>query len=230
MTEEGEKRLKAIQEFTDLGSGYKIAQRDLMIRGAGDILGAEQAGFIDAIGLDLYLSLLSEAVEERKTGKKAPPREPIQMVEVDAYIPDEYAVKADKLSMYREIEDVSSIDGLMSLMKRIRDVYGRFPTPLKNLFEKKRIDLLLKEEEFSSYESGKEYFDVYLSPKFSRIPGIGFDLFSLLQEDMGFIKVSFADKKLRVSVKVHEGWFSLLGKVVTGIHRLYLKKKDEARA
>jgi transcription-repair coupling factor (superfamily II helicase) len=62
------KTLQAIQEFTELGSGYKIAQRDLMIRGAGDIFGAEQAGFIDTVGLDLYMKLLNEAIEEKKTG------------------------------------------------------------------------------------------------------------------------------------------------------------------
>jgi transcription-repair coupling factor (superfamily II helicase) len=63
------KRLKSIQEFTELGSGYKIAQRDLMIRGAGDILGSEQAGFIDDVGIDLYLKLLNDAIA-RKEGKE----------------------------------------------------------------------------------------------------------------------------------------------------------------
>ena len=68
LTDDGRKRLKAIQEFTELGSGYKIAQRDLMIRGAGDILGAEQAGFIDSVGIDMYIKLLNEK-QWRKNGK-----------------------------------------------------------------------------------------------------------------------------------------------------------------
>ena len=65
LTDDGRKRLKAIQEFTELGSGYKIAQRDLMIRGAGDILGPEQAGFIDSVGIDMYIKLLNETMAEK---------------------------------------------------------------------------------------------------------------------------------------------------------------------
>jgi transcription-repair coupling factor (superfamily II helicase) len=103
MNEDAQKRLQAIQEFTELGSGYKIAQRDLMIRGAGDILGAEQAGFIDTVGLDLYMKLLNEAIEEKKTGVPTPEPKPNKLFNIDAYIPKDYAVSSDKIELYQEL-------------------------------------------------------------------------------------------------------------------------------
>ena len=105
MNQDAIKRLKAIQDFTELGSGYKIAQRDLMIRGAGDILGPEQAGFIDSVGLDLYMQLLNEAIEEQKTGlKKAPPKSRT-LYDIDAYIPKIYAIASDKIELYQDLEN-----------------------------------------------------------------------------------------------------------------------------
>lgn len=226
MTEEGEKRLKAIQEFTDLGSGYKIAQRDLMIRGAGDILGPEQAGFIDAIGLDLYLSMLSEAVEERKTGKKKEERKANKLLGIDAYIPDDYAINSDKLQMYREIENIKNNEELQEYMKKTRDIYGRFPLPLERLFEKKRLDILLAGEEFGSLEEQSDSVDLYLSNSFSKISGIGVALFDALTPLLPFIRVSFADRKLRVSLRKEDDWFANLIRLVHLIHKVYRNKID----
>ena len=100
LNEKAQKRLKALQDFTELGSGYKIAQRDLMIRGAGDILGPEQAGFIDSIGLDMYIKLLNDAVKEKMEGKIE--EEDVEInptLDIDAYIPNSYAkVGACKIS------------------------------------------------------------------------------------------------------------------------------------
>ncbi len=88
MNEEASKRLKAIKEFAQLGSGYKIAMRDLSIRGSGDILGGEQAGFIDSVGFDMYMKILQEAIDE-KTGEKPEEKEvPIQNINIEGYIPE----------------------------------------------------------------------------------------------------------------------------------------------
>ena len=118
MNDEAQKRLTAIQEFTELGSGYKIAQRDLLIRGAGDILGPEQAGFIDSVGLDLYLKLLNEAVTERKTGEALKEPTPKKLFTIDAYIPKEYASESDKLQLYQELEDIKSERDLQAFILR----------------------------------------------------------------------------------------------------------------
>src|SRR5699024_507990 len=93
LTEVSEKRLQAIKEFTELGSGFKIAMRDLSIRGAGNLLGSQQHGFIDSVGLDLYSQMLKEAIESRRTAKavaKVQPFKPELNLLVDAYIPETY--------------------------------------------------------------------------------------------------------------------------------------------
>ena len=96
LTEESKKRLKAIQDFTELGSGYKIAQRDLLrdllIRGAGDILGKEQAGFIDEVGIDMYIRLLNETISEKQGKKEESITKNIHALsDLDAYVPKEFA-------------------------------------------------------------------------------------------------------------------------------------------
>src|SRR5699024_12727809 len=93
LTEVSEKRLQAIKEFTELGSGFKIAMRDLSIRGAGNLLGKEQHGFIDSVGFDLYSQMLKEAIDSRKLGKPTKavqPFNPELLLSVDAYIPETY--------------------------------------------------------------------------------------------------------------------------------------------
>nr|MCR5490962.1 transcription-repair coupling factor [Bacilli bacterium] len=146
MKEDGRKRLQAIQEFTELGSGYKIAQRDLMIRGAGDILGPEQAGFIDSVGLDLYLKLLHDAVENKRTGQEPPAPVAKKLFNIDAYIPKEYAVQSDKIQLYQALEDVKDDKQLAVFGQNMKDVYGKIPKEVELLIQKKRIDLLTEEE------------------------------------------------------------------------------------
>ena len=91
LTDVAEKRLQAVKEFTELGSGFKIAMRDLSIRGAGNLLGSQQHGFIDSVGFDLYTQMLEEAIQEKQTGNK---KEEVHDIEIvlgtDAYISDEY--------------------------------------------------------------------------------------------------------------------------------------------
>src|SRR5690606_40852552 len=105
LSEVSEKRLQAIKEFTELGSGFKIAMRDLAIRGAGNLLGAEQHGFIDSVGFDLYSQLLKEAIDARKEQKPIEADRlfnPELQLTVDAYIPDSYiGDEKDKVEWYR---------------------------------------------------------------------------------------------------------------------------------
>ena len=146
LNEKAQKRLKALQDFTELGSGYKIAQRDLMIRGAGDILGPEQAGFIDSIGLDMYIKLLNDAVKEKMEGKVE--EEDIEInptLDIDAYIPNSYAKEGDKIELYQEILHAPTLFELETIKTKTRDVYGRLPEEVESLFAKRSIDLLTKE-------------------------------------------------------------------------------------
>ena len=138
LKEEAEKRLAAIKEFTDLGSGFKIAMRDLEIRGAGNILGAEQHGHIEAVGYDLYCKMLNEAVAALKGQKKEDTDsfETSVEMEVDAYIPASY-IKSEfhKLEMYKRIADIENVEELNDCKDELTDRFGHFPESVSNLME-----------------------------------------------------------------------------------------------
>jgi transcription-repair coupling factor (superfamily II helicase) len=223
MNEDAQKRLEAIQEFTELGSGYKIAQRDLMIRGAGDILGSEQAGFIDSIGLDLYLKLLNQAILEKKTGQVTPPPKANKMFSIDAYIPKDYATNSDKIELYQELENAKSNEELMSIKKNMKDIYGKLPSEVELLFNKKRIDLLSSNVEFESVEEAESTIDILMKDQFSLINGIGVELFNVLSPYLNDVKVSFLERKLRIRLLKNDGWMGKLEKVLGLIHEVYLR-------
>ncbi|MEA5632314.1 helicase-related protein, partial [Bacillus velezensis] len=129
LTEVAEKRLQAIKEFTELGSGFKIAMRDLTIRGAGNLLGAQQHGFIDSVGFDLYSQMLKEAIEERKgdTAKTEQFETEID-VELDAYIPETYIQDGkQKIDMYKRFRSVATIEEKNELQDEMIDRFGNYP-------------------------------------------------------------------------------------------------------
>ena len=144
LSEQSHKRLKSIKEFTQLGSGYKIAMRDLTIRGAGDMLGPQQAGFIDQVGLDLYLEMLADAIKKKqgKVVEKKPDK--VAQVQLDGYIPKVFTENdGDKLELYQHIKKIENTDQLMDYENRIEDLFGKIPKQVKNLFEQKKLDLFV---------------------------------------------------------------------------------------
>ncbi|HOA34905.1 MAG TPA: transcription-repair coupling factor [Bacillota bacterium] len=146
ITESAKKRLQAIKEFTELGSGFKVALRDLEIRGAGNILGAEQHGFMVEIGFDLYCRLLEEAVAKIKN---LPPRQeepqPRLELKVNAYLPASYITNQDqKIDFYRRIYTLVSVEELREVEEEMRDRYGALPPPVKNLLEAASLRLLAR--------------------------------------------------------------------------------------
>lgn len=222
-----QKRLKTIQDFAELGSGFKIAQRDLMIRGAGDILGPEQAGFIDSIGLDLYLKMLNEVIEEKKTGITHETPKPVKMLQIDAYIPGEYATKEDKIQLYQEIENAKTEQALKDIKKKVRDVYGKIPDEVNLLFKKRRIDILLTGEEFEDVSEYSEAIEIKLSKKFSEINGIGNCLFESLQSYLDKIQVTYMQKVLRIRLKKEGNWLLDFETIVEVISTIYKKLSNK---
>jgi len=221
LNEQASKRLKAIQEFTELGSGYKIAQRDLMIRGAGDILGPEQAGFIASVGLDMYLQLLSEAIEEKKTGIATPRVEVAPTLMVNAYIPEQYADKKDKVELYQKIETAKDFIALDGLQKYIRDLYGRLPEEVETLLKKRYFDILTSSPALDSWQETKAYLDILCADAFTTLPQAGTLLFQSLQAQLQFIKVTYAQRKLRIRLFKQGSWFDNLVTVIEAIVKVY---------
>ncbi len=130
LSEIAEKRLTAIREFSQFGSGFKIAMRDLEIRGAGNMLGAEQHGHIEAVGYDLYLELLSEAVAMLKNGETAyvPKRDCQVDIQIDAHIPESYIESyPQRIAIYKRIADIHTEADAMDVTDELIDRYGEPP-------------------------------------------------------------------------------------------------------
>ena len=148
ITDDARRRLKAIEEFSDLGSGFNIAMQDLDIRGAGNLLGAEQSGFITDMGFEVYQSILSEAMEELgvETGITSKAKNDYYVedciVETDqpAFIPDDYIdINAEKIRIYKQLDALRSDKELDRYAIGLEDRFGRLPMEVKNLFDVVKI-------------------------------------------------------------------------------------------
>ncbi|MEO4055551.1 transcription-repair coupling factor [Solibacillus sp. CAU 1738] len=141
LTDVAEQRLQAIKEFTELGSGFKIAMRDLSIRGAGNLLGAQQHGFIDSVGFDLYSQMLEEAIEERRTGVKAEEKPEVEiLLHTDAYIPDAYIPDGyQKIQMYKRIKSMEQEQDYLEIIDELQDRFGDLPVETERLMRIARM-------------------------------------------------------------------------------------------
>ena len=134
LSETAEKRLKAIKEFTEFGSGFKIAMRDLEIRGSGNLLGAEQHGHMAAIGYDLYVKLLEETMAELKGEKIDRYEDTVIEINVDAYISTKYIKNQNhKIEIYKKIALIRSIQDMYDIEEEIEDRFGEIPLSVSNL-------------------------------------------------------------------------------------------------
>ncbi|MFC4098727.1 transcription-repair coupling factor [Paenibacillus xanthanilyticus] len=148
LTEVAEKRLQSIKEFTELGSGFKIAMRDLAIRGAGNLLGAEQHGFIASVGFDLYSQMLADEIAKRKIGMDgaaAPVKEIVTMIDIsiDAYLPSAYIYDSiQKIEIYKKVAAVRSAEEGEDLREELIDRFGDLPQAVDNLLAVARVKAL----------------------------------------------------------------------------------------
>ncbi|MBN1418362.1 MAG: transcription-repair coupling factor, partial [Planctomycetes bacterium] len=143
MHPDAEKRLRAIEEFSHLGAGFQIALRDLEIRGAGNILGAEQSGHIATVGYDLYCQLLDRAVRALKGGEAArEPERPEAEIELDleAYLPEEYVPHGTgRIDLYRRIAKTGAEETIDAIAREIEDRFGPLPAPAAMLIDLQRL-------------------------------------------------------------------------------------------
>eukprot|EP00456_Euglypha_rotunda_P031509 TRINITY_DN244_c0_g1_i1.p1 TRINITY_DN244_c0_g1~~TRINITY_DN244_c0_g1_i1.p1 ORF type:complete len:1188 (-),score=321.50 TRINITY_DN244_c0_g1_i1:2622-6185(-) len=143
LTPQASRRMKAIEEFSELGAGFKIAMRDLEIRGAGNILGTEQSGHIAAVGYELYCQLLDNAVRAMKRQPIREHRHVEVTLPISAYLPEDYVpVGRPKIEMYRKLSSISSLEDLAELKAEFRDRFGPLPAPAEKLFLIRELQLL----------------------------------------------------------------------------------------
>src|SRR3954454_16640691 len=137
LTEDAAARLSTLSDYTELGSGFKIAMRDLEIRGAGNLLGDEQSGHVAAVGFELYVSMLDEAVAALAGTSADEGSEPVRIdVPVDAYVPGDYVpYEAAKIEIHRRVSGAREIADLMVLRDELEDRFGPVPEPLENLIK-----------------------------------------------------------------------------------------------
>lgn len=136
LTEIGEKRLEAIRDFTELGSGFKIAMRDLSIRGAGNLLGKQQHGFVDSVGYDLYTQMLGDAVAKKRGRKVAFKTDTTIELDVEAYLPSSYIQdNQQKIEIYKRIRQIENEDQLHEVDDDLIDRFGDYGQPVANLLK-----------------------------------------------------------------------------------------------
>lgn len=135
LTEPAVKRLTALTEYSEFGSGFKIAMRDLEIRGAGNLLGAEQHGHIAKVGYELYTKILAESINEIKSGYVDKEREVEIKIDANAYVDENYVSSGDKIRIYKRISEVHSEEERNELLSTLTDIYGKPSQPLINLID-----------------------------------------------------------------------------------------------
>lgn len=129
--EEAERRLQVLEHHTELGSGYRVALKDLELRGAGNLLGPEQSGFVHAVGFDMYLRMLEETVQRVLRGEGAPKAIPADVsMDLPSYLPDDYIAEPDvKLDVYRRLTRITGPREIEDLREELRDRFGPLPPP-----------------------------------------------------------------------------------------------------
>ncbi len=222
LKEEAEKRLQAIREFTELGSGIKIAMRDLEIRGAGNVLGAEQHGHMEAVGYDLYCKLLNQAVQALK-GKRVE-EEDFQTVvdcDINAYIPAGYIKNEyQKLDIYKRISAIENEDEYMDMQDELIDRFGELPKAVENLLKVAYVKALAHRVYMTEVNINRQEIRMTLYPK-ARLDMEG--LSRLIADYQGTLKVRTGEipgffyqersAKNRDSIKMMEKAEEILGRM-----------------
>lgn len=188
------KRLNVIKEFTELGSGFSIAMRDLSIRGAGDILGSEQAGFIDTVGIDLYLKMLDEEVNKLK-GKDIV--EPTQsdtkaLIEIETTISDDYVDDNDlKIEIHKKINEIDSLDKLNEIKTEIEDRFGKISESMEIYMYEEWFEKLANELNIKNVRQTANFIEITLP----------FEMMDVINAQDLFIKISNLTRNFRFSMK-----------------------------
>ncbi|MDR2464768.1 MAG: transcription-repair coupling factor, partial [Streptococcaceae bacterium] len=235
LSEVSEKRLQALKDFTELGSGFKIAMRDLSIRGAGNLLGSQQHGFIDSVGFEMYSQLLEEAVARKQGKQKAEAKTEVEIsLSIDAYLPKTYiADERQKIEIYKRIRQFEKDDEYMELQSELIDRFGDFPSEVGNLLLIGKIkydgEKALVEKIQKNSIRGVDELKVTLSPKANEVYKAE-QYFEALSLTKLRAKIEDTDGKMAITlllnreIKVEE-WLKELSNLIEGLRRVKAGEK-----
>lgn len=231
LTEVAEKRLQAIKEFTELGSGFKIAMRDLAIRGAGNILGPEQHGFIASVGFDLYSQMLKEAIEELKGNQPKEEEKELEFdVHLDAYIPESYIADGKvKIEMYKKVAAVEKLEEIEQVEEEFIDRFGPLPDPVWRLLMVARLKAYAKALEMESIvlknDKLKMMFQTTINDKIdgSRL----FQLVSQADRRFGLISGTQIGITFRVDKLTENQWLTMVCELLDKLAAADLMKEEK---
>ncbi len=215
LTSEAQKRLNALVQFSDLGSGFNIAMKDLDIRGAGNLLGGEQSGFIADIGFDMYQKILNEAIEELREKEfkelfeerntesfQSITQECVLETDLEIRIPDDYVNNVnERLSLYKDLNDIQTEEALIAFQQQLIDRFGPLPKVVENLLQSIRlrrkaeeigfIRLIIKSKKMIGYFHENPEHRYYQSPLFTRV-------LNYIQTNPQGVKMNQKNDKLRL--------------------------------
>ena len=199
-----QKRLNAIKEFTELGSGYALAIRDLSIRGAGDILGAQQSGFIDTVGYDMYIKILNEEVE-RLTGVKTKDNEQEiekPFIQVNTHISEKYATDEDlKIEIHRMINNIDSYNSLIKIKKELEDRFGKLDEEIIIYMLEELFQYMAKNKGVSKVIQNEKEVSIYFSSEKSKSINGAYLLSKLFKINKAF-NVTYKNNIITVNLKL----------------------------
>jgi transcription-repair coupling factor (superfamily II helicase) len=188
LTGDAQKRLIAIQQFTELGSGFRIAAADLEIRGAGNLLGKQQSGHIAAIGLDLYMQMVEQAVQRLKGHVIEDEPDATLQLPVSAFIPEDFVVDPhQRLSLYKRLTACNQVGELALLHGEIQDRYGHPPEPVERLLEVMQLRIHAKRLRLASIEVHGPSATITLGPKAAIPDGMVHRLMDRLNKRLRFL-------------------------------------------
>jgi transcription-repair coupling factor (superfamily II helicase) len=187
LSDTARKRLRAIQELSELGSGFRIAAQDLETRGAGNLLGKQQSGHIAAIGIDLYTQMMEEAVAELQGEKVEAESDTLMNMRASAFIPEDYIGDVSlRLATYKELSSVTIETELVSISEGLRDRYGELPEPVANLIEIMSIKCVAKRASVARIDMDKDILNITFAETAHISPE---NVIALLKKGRGRIKL-----------------------------------------
>ncbi|MFD2831617.1 transcription-repair coupling factor [Corticicoccus populi] len=202
LTEVAEKRLEAIKEYTELGSGFKIAMRDLNIRGAGNLLGKHQSGFIDSVGYELYSEMLEEAVREKQGIEETP--EPVNIpvdITLDAYIPAVYIPhEQSKIDVYKRLRKADSIEAVRDIEDELVDRFGEYPDEVTHLIQLVKVKVYALMFGIYQVKEDNRHFHLFVSKQATETVD-GQKLFMDTEEYGRILKISVENGEMKLTLR-----------------------------